>query len=61
MADNRLLNYLYGEAGDQGYRGQLAVTNVLANRAAINFRGYGTTLEAQATAGTGIFGGNSEV
>lgn len=30
--------------------GQQAVINVLQNRAAINFGGYGTTLEAQATA-----------
>lgn len=60
MSDPRLLGYLYGEAGNQGYAGQVAVANVLANRAAQNFRGYGTTLEAQATRGTGIFGGNFE-
>jgi hypothetical protein len=49
------LNYIYGEAGNQGYAGQLAVANVLANRAAQNFRGYGPTMEAQATKGTGVF------
>jgi hypothetical protein len=58
--DPRLLNYIYGEAGNQGVAGQQAVANVLANRAAQNFRGYGTTMEAQATKGTGVFGPNSE-
>jgi Cell Wall Hydrolase len=37
-----------GEAG--GIAGQQAVLNVLMNRAAINFGGYGTTLLDQATA-----------
>ena len=48
---NPLLGYLYGEAGNQRYAGQVAVANVLGNRAAQNFRGYGTILVDQATKG----------
>jgi hypothetical protein len=41
---------IMGEAANQSYEGKLAVGNVIANRAAANFSGYGTDLVSQAKA-----------
>jgi len=45
-----LASVIEGEAGGEGVSGMIAVANVIANRAARNFRGYGADLVSQAKA-----------